>query len=48
MSTNIQYKIYEGSATGHCCFEYSVLDTLDVDKNGYYGYVCEMYSKEKS
>lgn len=43
-----RYKILDGSDSGHCCFEYTVIDTSkpqswDKDR---YELVCETFTKE--
>lgn len=44
-----RYKVIEGSETGHCCFEYTVIDTtkergvLDDEDDDL---VCECFEKE--
>ena len=45
---NQRYKVEEGSDSGHCCFEYTVLDTeAPVVINAYQGLkvVCECFDK---
>ena len=34
----MQYKIYEGGASGHCCFNYTIVDTENCNTN-----VCEVF-----
>ena len=52
-----RFKLVEKSASGHCCFEYSILDKenpqtrvdgsaiVDEDGEPYYHIVCETYDK---
>ena len=48
---NERYKIIEGSQTGHCCFEYTVVDTLSIKSRGEteadirYAEVCECFDR---
>ncbi len=45
----MRYQVIEGSVTGHCCFEATVVDTSRLNTAGYVRYseiVCECYSME--
>lgn len=37
-----RYKIVEGSESGHCCFEFSVIDTQNKEL---FEPICETYTK---
>ena len=43
----MRYKVIEGSNSGHCCFDYSVIDT---DKNTPFedGRICETFYKPEA
>jgi hypothetical protein len=42
----MRYKVEKGSVSGHCCFEYSVMDTESTDKYAKFSAVCECYTEE--
>lgn len=47
----MRYKIYEGSVSGHCCFEYTILDLEEYvmyshSKRKWFENVCELFTKE--
>lgn len=52
----MRYKIYEGSASGHCCFEYTILDTQVYesiagrpdDQVGYFKSLCETFDENSA
>jgi len=41
-----RYIIMCGSDLGHCCIEYTIIDTKKHDKHNYFDMVCECTSKE--
>lgn len=40
-----RYEIIDGSNLGHCCIEYTVVDT-DKSGSGYANFICECLRKE--
>lgn len=42
----MRYEVKEKSVSGHCCFEYSVVDTESTKKYAQFSAVCECYERE--
>lgn len=42
----MRYKILKESASGHCCFDFTVIDTDVVNKSGCYDWLCECFEEE--
>jgi len=47
-----RYKVLVGSQSGHCCFDYTVVDTLKPHpvyaSQGLFGAICETFSEEEA
>lgn len=47
-----RYKVLVGSQSGHCCFDYTVVDTLKPHpvyaSQGLFDAICETFSEEKA
>lgn len=55
---NNRYLVVDGSDTGHCCFRFTVVDTLkpnmangkqmEIDGKLYYDAICETFNREEA
>lgn len=45
-----RYRIFDKSYSNHCCFEYTVVDTLKFDINDSYheGAICECFNRDEA
>lgn len=52
MSDNTRYKVIEGSQSGHCCFQFTVVDTQNPTLihgehyKGQYEAICECFDED--
>jgi len=43
-----RYSIVEESLSGHCCFEYTVVDNEILREDGKPSWICETFEKEEA
>jgi hypothetical protein len=45
-----RFQVFDGSQSGHCCFEYTVVDSHIAQKHSASGYeaICETFEREQA
>lgn len=44
----MRYKIVGGSCSGHCCFDYTIIDMLKENEGKYYRNVAESFYEDEA